>query len=342
MMRRKKLRIKSFMSVKITLLTISIALCLYQESLGLTIKIGTLAPADSDWIKIINDIIIDTTKNSEVKFVLYTGGTMGDEDEMIRKIRIGQLHGGGFTTVGIKKTAHELGVLDIPMLFRNYDELDIVMNKFLSEFEKIYEKRGFKLLLLTEQGFSYFFTTRKDINGLKDLGKTRFWGWKEERVIQNVAKIFGTSPIFVLVPDVLAGLETGMVETFDVSPMGCIALQWCKIAKTVIDLPYRFEAGALIINLKTWESIPENVRNELERKFKENRKLISQKIREGNDSALKKIRDMGIKFVKPSQSEIDWFENQVKDRIWFSKDSEYPHELLRKLLDELEKIRKGS
>jgi len=342
MMRRKKLRIKSFMSVKITLLTISIALCLYQESLGLTIKIGTLAPADSDWIKIINDIIIDTTKNSEVKFVLYTGGTMGDEDEMIRKIRIGQLHGGGFTTVGIKKTAHELGVLDIPMLFRNYDELDIVMNKFLSEFEKIYEKRGFKLLLLTEQGFSYFFTTRKDINGLKDLGKTRFWGWKEERVIQNVAKIFGTSPIFVLVPDVLAGLETGMVETFDVSPMGCIALQWCKIAKTVIDLPYRFEAGALIINLKTWESIPENVRNELERKFKENRKLISQKIREGNNSALKKIRDMGIKFVKPSQSEIDWFENQVKDRIWFSKDSEYPHELLRKLLDELEKIRKGS
>ncbi len=315
MMRRKKLRIKSFMSVKITLLTISIALCLYQESLGLTIKIGTLAPADSDWLKIINDIIIDTTKNSEVKFVLYTGGTMGDEDEMIRKIRIGQLHGGGFTTVGIKKTAHELGVLDIPMLFRNYDELDIVMNKFLSEFEKIYEKRGFKLLLLTEQGFSYFFTTRKDINGLKDLGKTRFWGWKEERVIQNVAKIFGTSPIFVLVPDVLAGLETGMVETFDVSPMGCIALQWCKIAKTVIDLPYRFEAGALIINLKTWESIPENVRNELERKFKENRKLINQKIREGNDSALKKIRDMGIKFVKPSQSEIDWFENQVKDRI---------------------------
>jgi TRAP-type C4-dicarboxylate transport system substrate-binding protein len=169
MMRRKKLRIKSFMSVKITLLTISIALCLYQESLGLTIKIGTLAPADSDWLKIINDIIIDTTKNSEVKFVLYTGGTMGDEDEMIRKIRIGQLHGGGFTTVGIKKTAHELGVLDIPMLFRNYDELDIVMNKFLSEFEKIYEKRGFKLLLLTEQGFSYFFTTRKDINGLKKI-----------------------------------------------------------------------------------------------------------------------------------------------------------------------------
>jgi TRAP-type C4-dicarboxylate transport system substrate-binding protein len=342
MMWRKKLRIASFISSKLTLLTISIALSLYQECFGLTVKIGTLAPADSDWMKIINDIIIDTIKNSDVKFVFYTGGTMGDEDEMIRKIRIGQLHGGGFTTVGIKKTAPELGILDLPMILRNYKELDMIMDKFLPEFEKIYEKRGFKLLLLTEQGFSYFFTTRKDVNGLKDLGKTRLWGWKEERVIQNVAKIFGTSPIFVLVPDVLAGLDTGMVETFDVSPMGCIALQWCKVAKAVIDLPYRFEAGAVIINLKTWESIPENVRGELERKFKENRKIINQKIREGNESALKKIKDMGLKFVKPSQSEIDWFENQVKDKIWFSKDSEYPHELLKKLLDELEKIRKGS
>ena len=87
------------------------------------------------------------------------------------------------------------------------------------------KKRGFKLLLLTEQGFSYFFTIRKDVNDLKDLGETHVWCWKEGRVIQNVAKIFGISPIFILVTDVLAGLDTGMAETFDVSPMGYIALR---------------------------------------------------------------------------------------------------------------------
>jgi hypothetical protein len=75
MMWRKKLRIASFISAKFTLLTISIALCLHQECLGLTVKICTLAPADSDWMKIITHIIIDTTKNSDVKFVFYTGGT---------------------------------------------------------------------------------------------------------------------------------------------------------------------------------------------------------------------------------------------------------------------------
>jgi TRAP-type C4-dicarboxylate transport system substrate-binding protein len=87
------------------------------------------------------------------------------------------------------------------------------------------KKRGFKLLLLTEQGFSYFFTIRKDVNDLKDSGETHVWCWKEGRVIQNVGKIFGISPIFILVTDVLAGLDTGMAETFDVSPMGYIALR---------------------------------------------------------------------------------------------------------------------
>jgi TRAP-type C4-dicarboxylate transport system substrate-binding protein len=212
--------------LKISLLTLPIILNSPTKALSLTVKIGTLAPADSDWLKIIGSIISDTLKNyPDIKFYIYPGGVLGDEEEMVKKIADGQIDGGIFTLQGIKKTAPEIRVLDLPMLLKSYDEADRITDKFFPEFQKIYEKRGFKLLLLTEQGFSYFFTTRKDINGLKDLGKTRFWGWKEERVIQNVGKIFGINPIFILVTDVLAGLDTGMAETFDVSPMGYIALR---------------------------------------------------------------------------------------------------------------------
>jgi hypothetical protein len=52
------------------------------------------------------------------------------------------------------------------MLLKSYDEADRITDKFFPEFQKIYEKRGFKLLLLTEQGFSYFFTQER-YNGLK-------------------------------------------------------------------------------------------------------------------------------------------------------------------------------
>ncbi|MDT7906948.1 MAG: TRAP transporter substrate-binding protein DctP [Candidatus Calescibacterium sp.] len=212
--------------LKISLLTLPIILNFPKKALSLTVKIGTLAPADSDWLKIIGSIINDTLKNyPDIKFYIYPDGVLGDEEEMVKKIADGQIDGGIFTLQGIKKTAPEIRVLDLPMLLKSYDEADRITDKFFPEFRKIYEKRGFKLLLLTEQGFSYFFTIRKDVNSLKDLGKTRFWGWKEGRVIQNVGKIFCISPIFILVTDVLAGLDTGMAETFDVSPMEYIALR---------------------------------------------------------------------------------------------------------------------
>jgi TRAP-type C4-dicarboxylate transport system substrate-binding protein len=326
--------------LKISILTFPITLNFPTKALSLTVKIGTLAPADSDWLKIIGSTINDTLKNyPDIKVYIYPGGVLGDEEEMVKKIADGQIDGGIFTLQGIKKTVPEIRVLDLPMLLKSYDEADRITDKFFPEFQKIYEKRGFKLLLLTEQGFSYFFTTRKDVNSLKDLGKTRFWSWKEERVPKAIAEILGANIISLPAHAVYEALGSVMVETFNTAPLTCLIMQWCKFAKTIIDLPFRFESGVFIIATKTWESIPENVRNEIERKFKENRKIINQKIREGNESALKKIKDMGLKFVKPSQSEIDWFENQVKDKIWFSKDSEYPHELLKKLLDELEKTK---
>jgi len=101
------------------------------------------------------------------------------------------------------------------MLLKSYDEADRITDKFFPEFQKIYEKRGFKLLLLAEQGFSYFFTTRRDVNSLKDLGKTRFWSWKEERVPKAIAEILGANIISLPAHAVYEALGSVMVETFN-------------------------------------------------------------------------------------------------------------------------------
>jgi TRAP-type C4-dicarboxylate transport system substrate-binding protein len=307
------------------------------------LKLGTLAPADSDWIKAINDVFDEVLRKSteKPKVIFYSGGVMGDEDEMIRKIRIGQLHGGGFTTLGIKKIAPELSVLDLPMLFRNEKEVDFIFDKFLPDFENFFEKRGFKLLLLTEQGFSYFFTTRKDVSKLKDLGKTRMWGWKDERVILSVVKVLGSNPIFVLVPDVLSALETGMLETVDLSPMACISLQWCNLMKVMINYPYRFEAGALVIYKKSWDALPSDFKVSLETALKQKRQWITEKIREGNKRSIERLKMMNIKFVDVSYDEINWFHDEVRKKIWYAENTEYSHEFLRRIEEELENFRKG-
>ncbi|CUU06011.1 extracellular solute-binding protein, family 7, partial [Candidatus Kryptobacter tengchongensis] len=91
-------------------------------------------------------------------FKIYAGGVAGDEIDVLKKIRIGQYHAGGFTGVGIGEIAPNLRVLDSPFLFKSYDEVDYIYQKFNDEFEKEIENGGFVLLGWAEVGFVYTFT----------------------------------------------------------------------------------------------------------------------------------------------------------------------------------------
>ena len=303
----------------------------------IVVKFGTLAPAGSVWVEVIQEIAnqISQKTKERIKWISYTGGVMGDEEEMIRKIRIGQLQGGGFTINGIKKISPELEVLDLPFMFRDEKEVDYIYDKFFDEFEKYFEQRGFKLLLFTEQGFIYWYSKNPDVKGFRDIGKTRVWAWKGERIMTSIAGILGTSPIYLQVPDVLSGLETGMIDSFQTSPMACLSLQWCKLVKVMINYPYRFEPGAIIISKKYFDNIPGDLKNVLEDEFKKSRAGFTAKVRDGQKSALEKLKFLGIKFVEPKDK--DWLESEIKGKLWSSFENS---DLFKKIKDSLEELRK--
>jgi TRAP-type C4-dicarboxylate transport system substrate-binding protein len=342
----KKQKIKasyllSFLFLPFWLLFFTYILSFQAFAQEIVLKFGTLAPSGSVWVEVVQEIANQLSQKTKerIKWISYTGGVMGDEEEMIRKIRIGQLQGGGFTINGIKKIAPELEVLDVPFMFRNEKEVDYIYEKFFDEFEKYFEQRGFKLLLFTEQGFIYWYSKNPDVKTFRDIGKTRVWAWKGERVMTSIAGILGTSPIYLQVPDVLSGLETGMIDSFQTSPMACLSLQWCKLVKVVINYPYRFEPGVVVVSKSAWDKIPKDLQDIILSIFKSIQKEASKKIRQGQAESLEKLRKMGVKFVTPPQEDIEWFRKECQEKLWHSKDAGYPHELLKKVSDELEKFR---
>ena len=100
-----------------------LAVCLIvlpASILASEIKFASLAPEGSTWVKVLNEWnqeLIEKSKG-ELKFRVYSGGVAGDEKDVIRKIRLGQLHAGGFTGVGLGDIAPEVRILDVPFLFR--------------------------------------------------------------------------------------------------------------------------------------------------------------------------------------------------------------------------------
>ncbi|MBT3222990.1 MAG: TRAP transporter substrate-binding protein DctP, partial [Proteobacteria bacterium] len=131
------------------------ALTLAPAAQAVTIKVATLAPEGSTWHKALREVGEEwkTITNGEVELKIYAGGVVGNETVMLRKMRIGQLHGGAITNLGLLEIDPSAQVINTPMLIRSYDELDYVVERMAPEFERRVEEKGFKILSWGDAGW---------------------------------------------------------------------------------------------------------------------------------------------------------------------------------------------
>ena len=124
------------------------------------LKIGTLAPEGSTWVKTFRDINqeVEQKTGKEVSIRIFPGGVLGDEEDMLRKIKVGQIQGGFFTGGGLGLIFKDIKILAIPFLLENYQEVDALMNKMGGFFEKGILDNGFKVMGWGESGFIYLFS----------------------------------------------------------------------------------------------------------------------------------------------------------------------------------------
>jgi TRAP-type transport system periplasmic protein len=142
------------------------------------IKFATLAPEGSSWMKQMRQLALEVSEKTQgqVKFKFYPGGVSGDEKDVIRKIRIGQLHSAGFTGVGLGDILPEVRVLDLPFLFETSEEVAYVYNAMNEYFMRAFEEKGYVLLGWVPVGWVHFFSVPK-IESIEDLRLSRPWLW---------------------------------------------------------------------------------------------------------------------------------------------------------------------
>jgi TRAP-type C4-dicarboxylate transport system substrate-binding protein len=158
-----------------------VALLLCMPSAGsadetMVIKLATLAPEGSSWIKTFNAVnaeVMEKTKG-KVSFKVYPGGVLGDEKDMMRKMQIGQIHGVALTSGGLASLFEEIDVIHIPFFFRNYGEVDYVLKKMGPYFKKGLEDNGYILLGWSEAGFVYLMSTTP-ITSISELKRAKVW-----------------------------------------------------------------------------------------------------------------------------------------------------------------------
>ena len=242
------------MIISSALLALSLALPARAQT---AIKCATLAPEGSSWMKVLKALSqdLETETGGKLKFKFYPGGVAGDEKDVVKKIRIGQLHAAGFTGVGLGEVAPELRLLDAPWLFRSHTELEAVRAKFSKELLAAVEKGGFVLLGWTDLGAVYVFS-KHALSGPEDMKRAKMWVWEGDPIASGAYKALGVNPVPLSVIDVMQSLQTGMIDAVYGPPLGVIALQWHAKLRHIYPVPMAQASGAVLISKKFFDGLP--------------------------------------------------------------------------------------
>lgn len=284
------------------------------------IKFATVAPKASTWMNIMEQLDAEVQKatGGQVKFKFYPGGVQGDEKDVIRKIRIGQLHGGGFTGVGMGQILPTSRLLDLPYLFRNAAEVDTVLEGMFPTFAGLFEDKDFVLLGWAEVGFVHFFT-KNPVRSLGDLGKQKLWLWEGDPLAGAYFQELGLKPVPLALPDVLTSFQTGMINGAYASPYGASVLQWQTRVKFVSDPPMACAAGAVLVSRKAWDQIPAQFQPKVKEIARRKLRQLTAASRKDNQTALDAFVKAGITRVRPaSDAEAQKFEGigvKVQDKL---------------------------
>lgn len=295
----------------------------------LRIKFATLAPEGSTWMLTLREMDAEMQRRSggRIHFVFYPGGALGDEIDVLRKIRIGQLHGGAFSGVGLGSVLPSVRVLELPLLFGDAQEADFVTGRLEEYFARAFEEQGFVFLTFAEAGPVHIFS-QKAIRRREDFKGIRMWSWHGDPLAAALFRAFQVAPVPLAFPDVFPSLHTGLINAFYAPPLAAIVLQWFSQVSYVSSEEYTRATGGILIAQSRWKSIPAELQEILKDVAKTYGGEVVSKTRRENQEALVTLTRHGIQPVDLDPGERRHFV-EVSRKLWEEQvDRLYPGPLL--------------
>lgn len=287
---------------------------------AVNLKLAVLVPEGTTWADGLRKFAkeVESATSGEVTFKLYYGGVAGDEPDVLRKVRIGQMSGGIFTGKTLGDIAGDVRVPEIPFTFQSdRARAWAATQKLAPRFNQLLEAKGYVGLGFFEVGQVYIVSTKK-IDSLAALKGVKVWAWEGDDLVKAMVDSLGLVSVPLAITDVLSSLSTGIIDAAYAPPLGIIALQWHTKVKYLVDFPTAWSLGALLVSKKDWSKIPTAQQKMI-------RSIASRHVAEANartvlenDEAKRQLQKMGVSIVPFPAAEAQKavsFRQQVVDKL---------------------------
>jgi len=308
------------------------------------IKLGTVAPEGSPWHETLLEVAHKwkMLSGGKVTVRIYAGGVAGDEADMLRKIRIGQLHATALTTVTLIDIVPDIEAISFPMSVQTDGEFDYIIEKLGPEFEARLAEKGFKVLTWSCAGWAHFFTKEAVITP-EDMKKRKLFMWGSDTTYLELLKASGFNAVPLAITDLLPSLQTGLVDAFAAPPTAALAFQWFALAPHMTDFRWQPLPGTTVVSIKQWNQIPADLQPKLEEAARQAGARLQKRIRELEQEALSAMKNHGLIVHAVSEEAEEKWRTLVREKGYpvfvgprFSKEM---FNTVRHLLDEYRQSR---
>jgi TRAP-type C4-dicarboxylate transport system substrate-binding protein len=292
------------------------------------IKVALITPEGSPWTNSLYKLAdeVQSRTGGSVSFMVYAGGISGDEIDVLRKMQANRIQAAGFSGVGLGILVPQIRILEAPLLYKTYAEVDRVKSRLMDRFAAEFEKKGYVLLGFAEAGFVYLFSSEK-MTGPDGFDRLKMWVWKGDPVAKSSMETLGIKTYPLQLTDVNTGLETGMINAFYSPPAAAIAYQWHAKVKYMLDYPLVNSTGAFLIKKSTFETLSaehQKVLREASTLFCDELVQISRRV---NQEARDALKNVGIVFESPTEDQRLLFESKAQKIYDDNIDNLYSREL---------------
>jgi len=276
----------------------------------ITIKMATPIPESTPWGRFLNQMAGDWKKitNGEVELIIYHNGVAGTESDVVRSLKLNQLQAAVLSTLGLYEISPEIMTLSCPFLIRSDDELDLVLDQVISGLEEKINSKGYYTLAWARVGWVKFFS-KSPVFVPADLKKQKLGAVADQAELNRVFKTMGFQVIPIERNDILIALGSNMVEAVFQSPVAVGGTQAFGLAKNMASINVAPFLGGLIINQRTWRSIPDKYKPQMIEAIRKNEAKLDLEVRSLEDDMIKTMGDYGLKVnqLSPQQEQL-WYD----------------------------------
>ncbi len=276
------------------------------EAAPVVIKLATLIPDGSVWDKALRSMgsAWKRSTGGRVELRVYPGGVAGDEPDVLRKMRIGQLNAGTLTVGGLIDIDPAFEALAIPLFYESYEEYFHVLDKIAPVLVERARANGYELIQWGHGGWIHLFATERadSVDGLRRLklfvsagDDANVQWWKNE----------GFRPVALSATDIMTGLQTGMIELLPTTPLAALSLQWFRQAPYMLDLGLAPLAGATVVSSRTWNRLSAADRESMRAAALEMERRFETEIPRQDRTAVQEMSKRGLTVVEAMESP-DW------------------------------------